>query len=189
MPKSFKHETLGTLKFDDIDDRWTGKVTLDAAFGAHRWPRKLELQLPGDEAGPDPKGIALVLPLVEHAATLPDLIVDALWGELTGREKENGHWWAKKNGLKTANEGLEDEGSDPIEERDDLWRVLHPHALFVRDDFHGDGEPTAGVAFACDFEEEHGLDVLTDGTRILGTGYAEDAEKYKRFQKPRRKRK
>jgi hypothetical protein len=182
MAKSFKHETLGTLTFDD--DRWTGKVTLDAAFGKHKWSRKLDVELPGDEAGPDPKGIELLRPLVEHAATLPDLVVDGLWAELDGREKENGHWWARKGGLEEVNDGLD----EPIEDRDGLWRVLRPHTLFVRDDFHGDGELTPGVAFHCDFEEEHGLDVLTDGTRILGTGYATDAEKYKRFQKPRTKR-
>jgi len=28
--------------------------------------------------------------------------------------------------------------------------------------------------------------VLTDGTRVLGTGYALDAEKYTRFAKPKR---
>ena len=135
-----------------------------------------------DEGPPDPRALALLEPLVANAAALPDLIVDAMWNELSGGEAENGHWWARPGGLETVNEGLD----EPITKRGDLWRVLQPDALFVREDVHGDRQLTAGVAFACDFEEEHGLDVLTDGTRVLGTGYALDAEKYARFAKPKR---
>ncbi len=125
-----------------------------------------------------PQALALLEPLVANSATLPDLIIDALWNELSGGESENYTWWARPGGLESANEGLD----EPITERGDLWRVLRPHSLFVRVDRHGDGELTPGVAFGCDFEQEHDLDVLTDGTRVLGTGYALDAKKYARFR-------
>lgn len=187
MPKPVKHETLGTLKYDDLDEDWKGRVTLDAAFGKRRWPRRLELQLPGDESGPDARAVKLAAAVLERSATLADLLVDGLWAELEGRETEATHWWGKRKGLAQVNENLDDEGSKPIAGRDDLYRVMRPHALFVRED--RDGVPTAGVAFHCEFEEEHGLDVLTDGRRVLGTGYALDGQRYKRFRKPKAKAK
>jgi len=174
------HPRLGTLHCDD-GCLWEGHITLPG-FGQHGWSDELQIQIyVEDEGPPDPRALALLEPLVANAAALPDLIVDALWNELSGGEAENGHWWARPGGLETVNEGLD----EPITKRDDLWRVLQPDALFVREDVHGDRQLTAGVAFACDFEEEHGLDVLTDGTRVLGTGYALDAEKYARFAKPK----
>jgi hypothetical protein len=177
--QSFNHPILGTLTFDDCD-LWEGEITLPD-FSLHGWRDTLSLYLYSSEEGPpDPRALALLEPLVANAAKLPDLIVDALWNELSGGETENGHWWARPGGLEIANEAL-DEGS--IAQRDDLWRVLRPQSMFVRRDRHGDGELTPGVSFHCDFEEEHGLDVLTDGTKVLGTGYQLDAEKYTRFQK------
>jgi hypothetical protein len=176
--QTFDHPTFGTLNSDD-GYLWEGEVSLPS-FGRHGWSDALQIQIEGDEEGPpDPQAVALLEPLLANASSLPDLIVDALWNELSGGETENGHWWARPGGLETANETLD----EPIAKRDDLWRVLRPQSLFVRADVHGDGQLTAGVAFACDFEEEHGLDVLTDGTRVLGTGYALDAEKYARFAK------
>jgi len=179
--QKFDHPRFGTLRSVD-GDLWEGKIVL-LEFGQHGWSGALQIQIYGDDEGPpDARAFALLEPLVANASKLPDLIVDALWSELSGGETENGHWWARPGGLETANESLD----EPITKREDLWRVLRPSSLFVRTDAQGDRQLIAGVAFGCDFEQEHGLDVLTDGTRILGTGYAWDAKKYARFAKPKK---
>jgi hypothetical protein len=179
--ETFEHPKFGTLHSEDGGYLWNGKITLPA-FGQHGWKETLQIQIYGEEAGPpDPDVFALLEPLIANASRLPDLIVDALWNELSGGESENGHWWARPGGLETVNEGLD----EPITKRDDLWGVLRPNALFVQKDVHGDGQLTPGLAFTCDFEMEHSLDVLTDGTRVLGTGYTLEAEKYARFAKPK----
>lgn len=174
--RSFNHPTLGQLHSDD-GYLWEGEAFLPC-FAKHGWNETLQIQIYGDEQGPPhAHAIALLEPLITSAPRLPDLIVDGLWNELSGGEAENNHWWARHGGLEAANEVLD----EPLAARDDLWRVLHPNSLFVREDTHGDGHLTAGVGFGCDFEEEHGLDVLTDSIHILGTGYALDAQKYARF--------
>ena len=184
MGKSVRHPVLGTLTSPGEFDGWSGRVALPG-FGGGRWPAELPLHFFGGERGPgdepDPRAVALVLPLIEHAATLADVILDGLWAELDGREQENDHWWARPDGLAAVNQMLLAASERPIAGRDDLMRVLEPTDLFVRDDEHGDDAWTAGVGFACAFEEEHGLDVLTDGRRVLGTGYSLDAAKYARF--------
>ena len=38
--------------------------------------------------------------------------------------------------------------------------------------------PNASINFAAAFDEEHGVGVLSDGTRVLGIGYISDATPY-----------
>lgn len=174
----FDHSIYGRLHTGD-GYLWEGEIVL-LGFARHGWRDKLYINILVEEPGPpDAHVFNLLDPLMNNAARLPDLVVDALWNELSGNEMESSYWWAHPtHGLGEVNRNL----NEPITKRDDLWRVLHPGSLFVRKD-HGDKQLTAGIGFSCDFEEEHGLDVLTDGFRVLGTGYADDAEKYRRFAK------
>ena len=176
---TFEHPRFGKFESDDGGERWKGRVVL-AGFGRYGWREELDIFFYRNEKGPpEARGFELLEPVVANGSGLPDLIVDALWKEVSGEEPENDIWWSRRGGLEEVNEGLD----EPITKRDDLWRVLDPYSLFVRTDRRGDKELVAGVHFACEFEQEHGLDVLTDGRRVLGTGYALDAEKYARFSR------
>jgi hypothetical protein len=57
--------------------------------------------------------------------------------------------------------------------------VRKPQSLFVQKDRHGDDPLTAGISLR--FRRRARL--LTDGSRILGTGYSLDAKKYARYAK------
>ncbi|MEM6561392.1 MAG: hypothetical protein AAF656_07310, partial [Planctomycetota bacterium] len=100
-----------------------------------------------------------------------------VWDEFTGAEPQGRYWWSGQ--LDQVNSLFE----KPLSGPDDLIDHLDPHTLFVTEDFHGDEQLVAGFHCSCDFEEEHGLDILTDGQRVLGTGYSGEARKYERFSK------
>ena len=57
--------------------------------------------------------------------------------------------------------------------------------LYVHEEVERYPKPIAELTFAAAFDPEHGVGVLTDGKKILGTGYSGDAEQ---FKKPRRRR-
>lgn len=170
-----KHPILGTLESSSLGG-WDGKVTM-SRFGRGKWSRRLKLSIAEFAPASEMRALQMASALVERSPQLTELVLDGLWRELTGNEPQSTTWWGDGTGLQTANEILD----QPLKQRGDLLDVLRPWSLFVRRDALGDHELTAGITFSCDFEEEHGLDVLTDGTQVLGTGYYLDAMKYERF--------
>ncbi len=170
-----KHPVLGTLESSALGG-WDGKVTM-SRFGRGKWSRRLKVSIAEFRPESEQRALQMASALVQRSSQLTELVLEGLWRELTGNEPQSTTWWGDGTGLQTANEALD----QPLKHRDDLLDVLRPWALFVRCDTHGDGELTAGITFTCRFEREHGLDVLTDGTQVLGTGYHLDAEKYERF--------
>jgi hypothetical protein len=51
-------------------------------------------------------------------------------------------------------------------------------SICVRPRVEGYDKPIVELRFAAAFEEEHGVGVLTDGGKILGTGYSVDVTPY-----------
>jgi hypothetical protein len=170
-----KHPVLGTLTSVGSGE-WLGKVMM-RGFGRGKWARALKVSIDSHEAEAEKRAIELAAALVERSSHLTNVLLDGLWREFSGEEPQGTSWWARDGGLALANKWLE----KPLKTRDDLVALLRPYCLFVRADYHGDGELVAGLTFHCEFEQEHGLDVLTDGDQVLGTGYATDAQKYERF--------
>ena len=64
----------------------------------------------------------------------------------------------------------------PIVREGDLPARLRPYNLTLG----SKGEPWVMINFHADYEEEHGVGVLTNGTRVLGIGYSTDVTPYKR---------
>ncbi len=140
------------------------------------WRERVGLTLPGDEGGPSPESVELAERLSAVGPSIGDIIRNGIWAELTGEEAECAYWWhgslAEVNGVLEA----------PLAEPNQLVRVLEPMAVDVAEDFHGDEQLEVFVTFHADFEEEHGFQVITDGRRVLGSGYIGEATKYQRYQ-------
>lgn len=170
-----KHPVLGTLTSFGSRE-WRGKVTMPR-FGGGKWPRALDVAIRDFTPESEERALTMAATLVERSPELTELVLDGLWREFSGDEPQGTAWWSRNGALAKANEWLD----KPLKKRDDLLGLLRPYSLFVRADYHGDRELVAGISFHCDFDEEHGLDLLTDGAQVLGTGRASEAEKYERF--------
>ncbi|MEM9754244.1 MAG: hypothetical protein AAF916_12805 [Planctomycetota bacterium] len=172
--QTYVHPMLGTLT-NVSDDVWTGKVEI-GHWGGDVWRPKVSITLiaPEDRFK---RGVEMLCAIVGAGSGLGEVIRRGVWAELVGEETEGRYWWS--GDLSRVNEVLD----EPLTGPDDLIRVMNPTVLCVMPDFHGDEELTGCVGCHCDFEEEHGFDVLTDGQRVLGTGYSGEARKYERFSK------
>ena len=56
----------------------------------------------------------------------------------------------------------------------DLHSVIGPECLVIRESTYQYERPSATFTFQAAFDVEHGLGVLTNGTRVLGIGYQSD---------------
>ena len=105
---------------------------------------------------------------VLKASGLADVVVAALWHDFNGRGPDSGMWW--HDDLDEVNEGL-----DALQSADDVYKVLRLFEIRVRQRGTADGKPLVELCFWAAFEPEHNVGVLTDGARVLGTGYQGDA--------------
>ena len=86
-------------------------------------------------------------------------------------------WW--HGDLDQVADGLEDAELTPPKKADDMFKLMNFAGIRVHPSVHRFKKPIAELYFGAAFEEEHGVGVLTDGERILGTGYSLDVTPFK----------
>ena len=170
------HPTLGPITFLSNGSHWSGRVDMGDWGGGH-WPKQIEFLVPGTPDGPNEAFVPAMAAVLERKDRLGEVVLNGVWAEMTGAEPEAEVWWTNLNDV---NRRLGDKG--PLREAGDLARVMWPLELDARTDWDGDDAPMVALMFRADFEEEHGFDVLTDGEKVLGTGYQGEATKYARYQ-------
>jgi hypothetical protein len=183
MPATWTHPKLGTFKYKLTG--WEGKVkarafdvfTFDNGLGSQRKPNgTYALSFDGDDENDTPSAEAadLALKILAAQEELPAKVVKALWDDFNGRGPDSGMWW--HDGLDELVEVMEDADDElkPPKKADDLYRLLWLHTITVRKRVDGYEKPVVELTFNAPFEEEHDVGVLTDGKKVLGTGYATD---------------
>ena len=100
----------------------------------------------------------------------------ALWDEFNGRGPDSGMWW--HGDTEQWVEGLDSSGLPLPTKADDLLGLMALSSIVVRRKVDGYDKPVVELSFAAAFEEEHGVGVLTDGKKVLGTGYSTDVTPY-----------
>lgn len=185
MGARWTHAKWGTFKHDGTE--WAGKVEAPAfhAFTFHKdhWdePRRPRTFPFGFESFdekdlPAAEMVAVAERVLAAQEQLVGKVTKALWDEFNGRGGESGMWW--HGDMDQVAVGLEDADLKVPKKADDILPLMRLSSISVRPRVDGYDKPLVELRFYAVFEEEHGVGVLTDGRKILGTGYSIDATPY-----------
>jgi hypothetical protein len=173
----WRHPDLGVFHFDDFG--WVNAVPVPAFkafnFGAKRLKspdtRPLLITANSPDELPSPAAVEIAKRVVENQAQLAGKVADALWADFSGTGPNSGMYW--HGDLDQVVNGLES-GEAPRSAKD-LFKLLRLTQIRVhRANVTNDTGLYAELVFDAEFEEEHGVGILTDGSKILGIGYSGD---------------
>ena len=179
---------LGTFRFDRL--WWTRTVTLPAfkAFkyrfrkrSAGRSQVPLRFEVDGAENLPTKPAITIAKRLIRNEESVVSKLLKALFDDLHGKGPNSGMWW--HGDIDSIYEDLSEETGNlrnlKLERPESLTKLLGSPSIMIRESGYGYKVPRATICFEALFEIEHGIGILTDGTRILGTGYEMDVSPFK----------
>ncbi|MDB5318495.1 MAG: hypothetical protein JWN40_126 [Phycisphaerales bacterium] len=185
MGKTWEHPQLGKLEYDRGRDAWTGTIGVPAfrAFthtgDDDHVPGHCELTLEAEDDSdtPSPAAVAMALKLLAAQEKLVEALTTTLWDDFNGRGPRTGMWW--HGDLSQVLENGEEEEVPPLSSASALLGWMHPTGIVVRHSgIRSDQPPLIELTCSAVFEEEHGVGILTDGERVLGTGYIYDVEPF-----------
>ncbi|MBN2024833.1 MAG: hypothetical protein JW809_18785 [Pirellulales bacterium] len=188
--KTWKHPDLGA--FTNDGDSWIREVRLPAfsvfkyrSGGRNAGSSKVEIRFWVDEDGelPTERAAAVAKKVIENQEVLARRLKKSFYDDLNGRGPDSGMGW--HGNIQLVRECLEDERdgkkAQSLESPADLDNVLGEPAVWIHESACREyDKPCAVLCFGARFEIEHGVGILTDGTRILGTGFMTDVQPFKR---------
>lgn len=183
MAKTWKHTKLGVLTFDSNLDGWVGKCELPGFKIFTLKPRtkkvatsvQLFIESPDGKA-PAAKLVTLAEKVIVNQALIAPQIAPTFFEDFQGRGPSSGMWW---HGDKEQIQYAFQEAGKPVPKAaKDFYPLMRLSRLLIHRGVYKYNKPIAEFTFATVFEEEHGIGFLTDGEKILGTGYADDASPF-----------
>ncbi|MBN1912096.1 MAG: hypothetical protein JW818_20420 [Pirellulales bacterium] len=188
--RTWKHPDLGNITYDDIS--WIRVFSLPA-FKVFKYrsdrrnagSSRIEIRFWVDEDGqlPSESAIAVAKKVIENQEVLVRRLKKSFYDDLNGRGPDSGMWW--HGNIQFVREILTDERdgkkAQTLKSVDDLDNVLGEPVVWIQESVGSEyDKPCAVLGFGARFEIEHGVGILTDGTRILGTGFLNDVSPFKR---------
>ena len=191
----FTHKTLGSFTQRDYCDelRWETELALPAfaafkycANGKVRRSPKVPAAIYSDEA-PTKPALKMLTKIKTSQKKLVKSICDAFFRDLHQQGYDDlpqpdegyGMWWSRDPVVValSCREVLEKRlKQDRIWEPEDLFAVLYePRIAIFPSMTDGAGIPRALIDMGAEFEQEHGVSVLTDGKNVLNLGYSGEA--------------
>lgn len=184
MPAMYDQPPFPRLQWDDGD--WEAEVVLPewSGFQTRRgWycgvsspdpsdgsARLRVIRPPGESPTPSAEQAAAYQHLLDHGSSVRDAILTAVFAEYPTFREEY---------LDCFDEEDEDfadiaAGVPELKRADELRSLMGLGNLFILD-VSRDGLAYVGFEFGCEWESEHGLGVMTHGTRVIDIGQAPDA--------------
>jgi hypothetical protein len=178
MKPTWNHPHLGTFTHDG-ELGWVGVGELPA-FDIFTWETedeppngKYEVMFDSEDAiEPSPSVATLAASVIANQQQLAQLVIQALWDDFDGRGPKSGMCWS--GDMKQVAEVFGYDDRTAPKGPDDLLSAMRFTGVTVREEIHDYEGPVAELTFAAVFEEEHGIGILTDGSKIIGTGYSCD---------------
>jgi len=192
--ETFKHKTLGTLTQCDYfgELRWEGDIELPA-FSSFRFTRngrsrrskKVPFAIYCDDR-PSASALKMLLNIRKSQKQLVKNICVTFFDDLrqqgyddSGRHTGHGMWWSRDPvtvALSCREVLLKRLKRDRMWEPDDLFAVLYEPTIEIYPSTEDSkGNPRTLIDMAAEFEDEHGVSVLTDGKHVLNLGYSGEA--------------
>jgi hypothetical protein len=141
----------------------------------------LHFEVEDEEQLPTRPAVAIAKRLIRNEKAIVSKLLKALFDDLHGKGPKSGMWW--HGDIDSIYEDLSEETGSlrnlKIEKPETLTRLLGSPSITIRESGYGYKQPRATICFEALFETEHGIGILTDGTRILGTGYEMDVSPFK----------
>ena len=183
MPSTWTDPQLGPFEFKDA---WVTTVAAPAfrPFKYHSGYRESvpngKVQVWFDADGrddvPSKSFAALATKVLANLEKLVPKITASVSDDLCGRGPDSGMWWHGDPEQLAEMMGGGDHA--PPQREKDLLRLMRPYQIILHKKLYDYPKPVAEIVFRAAFDEEHGVGVLTDGTRILGIGYGGDADPF-----------
>jgi hypothetical protein len=180
---------LGTFELREDIGAWVATVRAPAFDRfwdgcGERTTGDYRLWIKGAQAPPSAEAIALAAALLVGQSTLVSTITQALWNDFTGDGPPSGMWWhGDLHQVGRMSCGAPPTGPDDLLRMmvlDDIAvsKMSYYPAHLSEEERETSDEPVAKFVFRAQFEQEHGVGVLTDGIRVLGLGYAGEAVRF-----------
>ncbi|MCR9197666.1 MAG: hypothetical protein NXI04_03385 [Planctomycetaceae bacterium] len=191
----FQHKTFGAFaRHNDFDEYcWEGEIELPAfsAFkysgnGKARRSKKVEVSIYSEEP-PSKSAMKMLSKIKTSQKRLVKSICQTFFDDLHQQgyqewPKEGvgfGMWWSRDPvavALSCRDVLQKRLKQDRIWIPDDLLVVLYEPSIEIHLDMPGANDlPCTLISLGAEFEEEHGVSVLTDGKQVLNLGYAGEA--------------
>ena len=109
---------------------------------------------------------------IANQAALAGKVAEALWADFTGAGPKSGMYW--HGDLDQVAQGME--SGEPPTSAKDLYKLMNLSNVLIK---KVRKKYMAEMNFGAEFEEEHGVGILTDGDAITGIGYSVDVTPFK----------
>ena len=156
------HPTLGSFEISNEDEAWLGFVQLDPfdVYGRDLSRAKSGLpflfEVDEEDEPPDEARVNVAISIVKNAKSLVENINQAFFNSFAGIGPSCGMYWHG-----TGDELAQYVGQTKFYSPNDVERLLGGPTVYIG----LSGECT--VDFCAEFEQEHGISVLTDGQNVL----------------------
>jgi hypothetical protein len=178
--KTWKEKELGTFTQDE--EGWVKTFSLPefkafkySSKGRSGGRSKIPLRFICDEPREPTRGeVAVAKKVLKNLRPLIVKLKKSLFDDMQGRGPDSGMWWHGDRETLAEILAWDRKKPLPLDKPDDLNALLGDPEIWIYPSVYGYEKPCAILCFEALFEEEHGVGVLTDGTKILGTGYSTD---------------
>jgi hypothetical protein len=184
--KTWSHPELG--KFVLTDTGWSGICSMPS-FKAFRFSRpgksrlKIEFETEIDSENlPKSREIAIAKRVIKNEASLAKRLIRALFDDLNGKGLDSGMWW--HGDTQSILEFMDENMRSKIDltAEDDVPKLIGSPSVWIRPKVDYYKKPCAVILFEAAFDPEHGLGVLTDGSKVIGTGYQMSVSPFFKYQ-------
>ncbi|MEM8671501.1 MAG: hypothetical protein AAGG48_28535 [Planctomycetota bacterium] len=174
---TWTHPTLGEFEYDEIG--WIGEISLPGMRHFYRdapadfdWAvTETTFESESTDKFPSEQMIAVAIDIFANNERLISDGVRILFDDIAGTGPNSGMWW--HSALAKVNEKLAGE-SMKLDDATDLFEILDGPSIFVQESGCDFDRACGIIEFHTPIDEEHGVGWLTDGNKILGTGYRND---------------
>ena len=174
---SWNHPELGPFKFHC--NAWVREIPMLGFAETKDGTTEIELLIEADSESDTPSAALKELAdqTIANHKSLLQFGIELLWNDFHGNGPDSGMWW--HGNVEHIYEILDSRFGDRIlDQPDGLYSLLEKASVIIQASGYGIDKPCSIIGFESPVDVEHGIGLLSDGTRIVGLGYRSDPDAY-----------